>query len=434
MNQYLAEFIYYTIQHLRGGVTRSMVRRAGDLLDGKEDWRSHVGNRLRSLYMVKGEPLTWIISQSLTDRQSISLALSSDFERSVRTEERKTSGSSGSPFHFFKDMEMIAQMDAVMWAVYAWHGIRPGDRQARFWGMPVSRVAKAKRHVTDFLQNRRRLNAFEVTPTRSAQYYRKLLRFRPRYVYGYPTLIHEFVSHCKTAGLNGELLKINKVICTGEILAPVVRADLEKYFGCQVVNEYGCTESGIIAITCEAGVEHLLPIAVFAEVVGSSGEPKDVGEVGNVVITDLYGSVGRLFRYRLNDLAAIDGDVRCRCGRTLPRLIVQSGRIDSFIETPVQGRVYDAILAYTVPPEVLRFRVTQTATDRLKAELMPGMGYDPSATPEICRLAWERALGPGLKVEVETVDNIPLTISGKLRYFVPMARNPTNMIVEDQSQ
>ena len=329
---------------------------------------------------------------------------------------------------------MTSQMDAAMWALYAWHGIRPGQRQARFWGTPLARGTAWKQRITDRLQNRRRLSAFEVHSPGSLRFFHAMRRFQPHWVYGYPTLVHEFVNHCRSAGLDGRELGVNVIVCTGELLHDTVREALGDFFGGRVVNEYGCTESGIVAFECERGQLHVTPIAVWPEVLAADGSPCAPGEAGEVAITDLYGKVNPLLRYRLHDLAVPAEHHGCACGRSLPVLAVQRGRVDSFIVTPARGRVYDAVLAYTVPAQVLRFRVFQESICRLRAEVVPGVGFDADTTPALCRKNWEEALGPGMEVDVQVVSDIPLTAAGKLRYFVPLPELAVTVPVADEVQ
>lgn len=418
-----ARALYFALQRGRHGVQPPMVHAASEIL--AQPWErtaSYVARRLAQVHGKAAAAPEWLASRPLVDRTEL-LPIMHQLDASLSSrhvEHRKTSGSTGVPFHFVKDKEMTAWMDAAMWAAYAWHGIRPGDRQARLWGAPLGFWKARRRRLIDRAQNRRRLSAFNVSAQNSAAFFAMLRRFSPQYVYGYPTLIQTFVHHCLAQDLEGRDLHLRSVICTGEILLPAVRAQIQSFFDCPVVNEYGCTESGVLAFECEAGTMHLLPVAALAEILRPDGAPAMPGETGEVVTTDLYGKVLPLVRYRLHDRAALAPAVSCSCGRNLPAFSMQQGRTDSFIVTPHRGRVYDAILAYTVPTEVLRFRVYQEAVDRLHAEVVPGAGFDSERTPSECRRRWEDALGPDIHIEVSIVPDIPLTAAGKLRYFVPL--------------
>src|SRR5690606_4680564 len=120
--------------------------------------------RLRALHGDRVD-WDWLRARPLVDRRTlVPIAEETGRRAGRRVEWRKTSGSTGTPFRFPKDREMTAWMDAAMWALYAWHGVRPGAPHARFWGMPLERGARLRRTAFDRLLNRRRVSAFELSP------------------------------------------------------------------------------------------------------------------------------------------------------------------------------------------------------------------------------------------------------------------------------
>jgi phenylacetate-CoA ligase len=418
--------LYFGIQRLRRGVKPALIEQMARLLEsGSREIDRHVERRLSAVHRPDGPPLSWLARQPLVERDQLRPTM----EEAGRTRRRRplewrsTSGSTGTPFTLVKDMEMSAHMDATMWALYRWHGLLPGAPHARFWGMPLASGRRLRKHATDWIMHRRRMDAFALAQGRAIRFFHGLRRLGPTYAYGYPTLLRHFVEECAAAGLDGRELRMKAVVSTGELLIPETRRAMAEFFGCRVVNEYGCTESGILAFECEEGTMHLTPAATYAEIVLADGTPAPPGKGGEVVVSDLYGSVVPLLRYRLHDRAVLGGEA-CPCGRDLPTLRVDSGRIDSFIQTPQRGPVYDAVLAYTVPRTVQRFRAYQVAPDLLAVELLPGVGFNPESTPEECRVRWEEALGPGMRVTTRVVDTIPYEVSGKLRYFVPLEGTP----------
>ena len=413
--------IYFGVQRGRGGVSRAMVREASALLDSpSEQWKDHIIGRLREVHGSQAS-WAWLHDQPLVDRENLlksAREAASHLARPHSVEIRKTSGSTGTPFVFAKSKRMTAWMDAAMWAVYDWYGVRPGLPHARFWGTPINTSKQIKTRVSDWLLHRRRIGAFSLSLEEVIHQFERLREFRPFYAYGYPTLMRAFVELCRRRNLDGQELGIRVVISTGEILSDTTRNELSTFFGCPVVNEYGCTESGILAFQCSAGGMHAIPVAAWTEVVDASGNLKGPTEEGEIVVSDLFGSSMPLLRYRLHDRGTA-GSVLCDCGRDLPSLQIASGRSDSFIRTPTRI-IYNAILAYTVPPEVQRFKVIQTSLRHLEAQILPGSDFDPKTTPDECRRRWEKALGPGVQVTVRTVESIPLEPSGKLRYFIPL--------------
>lgn len=419
--------LYFAAQRLYRGVRPHDIEKARRLLDAeKAIVEAHVSQRLIHVHDAREPALRWLGTQPILEKPAFRRVVETLPEGEGRW--RRTSGSTGSPLRFPKDPKMLRAMDAAMWAVYGWHHVRPGDPHARFWGAPRKGLARIRCTITDRVLARRRLSAFEITPERSHRFFRQLRRFGPRYAYGYPTLMNHFVDHCESAGLPGRDLDLRVVISTGEMLTRPVRTRLAEFFGCRVVNEYGCSESGILGFECEAGGLHEVPWAVYLEVgdddaEGTNDSASGEGTARPALITDLAGSVIPLLRYRLGDRIRPLHDP-CGCGRALRRFAVDVGREDSFIRLESGRVIYDAVLAYTVPSWVERFVARQTAIDRLEAKVVVARNSSGSDAAELERI-WREALGGGVDVHVELVDAIPYDGSGKLRYFVPLQRNST---------
>ncbi len=419
--QRLFRGLYFSAQRLRRGVSPDMIRTADALL--RCPWpelTSHVERRIQAVHGLSQSGLEWLSSQAPEDRSQVRerMARAAGLARSRNVEWRRTSGSTGSPLSFAKDREMTAWMDAVMWAGYGWHGVRPGQPHARFWGLPRDKWKRMQRRVMDRMLNRRRLDAFELSRETSRDFFRRMRDFRPSYVHAYPTLLRSFVHHCNEQSLNGHDLGVGVVICGGELLVDQTRREISDFFGCKVVDEYGCTESGLLTIECEEGQPHVLPVACYPEVISPNGSSLSEG-VGEVVVTDLFGDVAPLVRYRLSDRARIRAP-GCRCGRDLPVVIPEMGRSQDFIITPSGRRIYATLLAYTVPEGIARFRAYQVNERLIAAEIVPACEAGALVIRE-CRRRWERELGGEVEVRGTIVPEIPPEASGKLRYFVPMS-------------
>jgi phenylacetate-CoA ligase len=226
------------------------------------------------------------------------------------------------------------------------------------------------------------------------------------------------MEHCIEAGLDGADLGIERVVCTGEMLTQHARLALGEFFDARVVNEYGCSESGILSFECESGTPHLVPWAVQVEPEVDQEESAGRADAG-ILVTDLYGKSFPLLRYRLSDTAQV-GIASCDCGRSLGVLKPTGGRRSAVIRMPDGREVFSSILAYSVPPEVRRFRARQVAVDELHIEVEPKPGIDTAEILASAKRSWGKAL-PGLtSIRVSLVDRIETESSGKLRYFIPL--------------
>lgn len=329
---------------------------------------------------------------------------------------RSTSGSTGEPLVFAKDRIASNYMDAAMHQVYRWYDIQIGDREGRFWGRAITRSARLKQSIKDRLLNRRRLSAFEMDDESCELFWKTLLRFTPHYFYCYPSAVFEFADYLQRTGQSGHVLGLKAIICTGEVLFPHHEALLRDVFRCPVVNEYGSTETGIIAFTCPAGSMHVLAQNVFLEIVDDDHRPLPPGATGHILVTELHSTHVPFIRYSLGDKGVLS-PTPCSCGRPYPVLLVESGRVDSFISTPSGRKVYDAILAYVFKHAFKKFRGYQRLHDLLEVDYIPADGCDTKVVDGL-RTTLKSYLGADMRVEFRQVAEIPLSRSGKAQYFV----------------
>ncbi len=335
-----------------------------------------------------------------------------------RLSQRKTSGSTGTPLKFVKDIEALAYMNAVMHDVYSWHGIKIGDRQARIWAIPNEPRRKILIFFKDLLQNRTRLNSFDVSDDTSRKFYRKLLRFKPAFLYGVPSYILDFGRRLKRLGLNPAACGFKVIIVTGEILYKEQAEEIKELFESPLANEYGTTECGIIAFSCTKGNLHLMNHNLYVEIIDPrTGREVSEGETGEIVLTELHAFSMPFIRYRLGD-RAVRRPGKCECGLELPMLAHVEGRLEDMITTPEGKKVAGGMLYYTLVKGIQQFKAYQRAIDRLEILIVRAPDFSDKILSDLYS-QWRRYLGEKMKIEVKFVDSIPPDRSGKFRYFVP---------------
>jgi|TARA_R110000868_G_scaffold22420_2_gene92030 phenylacetate-CoA ligase len=243
---------------------------------------------------------------------------------------KTTGGSTGAPVTLRKDSAGMAHELAATWRGYHWAGIDVGDKQARFWGIPASKRDYWRARLIDFVAHRKRLSAFAFSEDDLGKYFQELQKFKPDYFYGYVSMIRQFADYVERTGERGTL-KPKAIVTTAEALTEPDRQQIEKVFECKVFNEYGCGELGTIAHECEHRSLHISAENMIVEVLADSGDPVKVGELGEIVVTDLINFTTPLIRYRLKDYIRLL-DKNCRCGLSLPVIF------------GIQGREYDVLI------------------------------------------------------------------------------------------
>jgi phenylacetate-CoA ligase len=331
----------------------------------------------------------------------------------TKIDHRGTSGSTGTPLRFVKDRQATAFMDAVMYHAYSWYGINIGDRQARFWGLPQDDLNRNLAYLKDFLMNRKRLSAFQLSPAAFETFAAQIKRWRPHYFYGYPSLVIEFARFVDEYNVKLAAVDLKAIICTGEQLETSQKEYLRQVFKCPVVNEYGSTEVGVIGFECPAGSLHEMSSNIYFEVL-KDGIPV-VDEEGTVVVTELHALTSPFIRYKIGD-RGVRCSAPCPCGLPYPVIKVLSGRIDDYILTPDGRKVYDAILAYTLKKGVKKFKAIQREVRSLEIMIVADDELDDEMISQ-----YTAKLKLGISSDMDfifkKVAAIPQEKSGKLRYF-----------------
>jgi phenylacetate-CoA ligase len=343
-------------------------------------------------------------------RQDSCLFINKNYNEPVSNE--VTSGTLGKPLIIPIDRYKSAFIRAVMYRNYGWYNIDVGDKQARFWGIPSTPKLHLRESLKDLCANRIRLSAFNISDDAFKQFVNKLRKFKPKYFYGYPSLLYKFSQWLSDNQITMNDLNLSTIICTGEVLYDFQRKGIESTFQCKVANEYGTTETGIIAFECQDGNLHINSDHVYLESIKS----EEFADTGSLVVTELNNFYNPLIRYKLGDLGSISED-SCKCGIGFPILKNLSGREGNFIVTPMNKYIFSAILSYTFKGGIKQFQGIQNE----KGELIIKIVRDKKLTDEMLmnyKKTLSNALGEQMRIIFDYVPHIETERSGKLRYFI----------------
>lgn len=205
--------------------------------------------------------------------------------------------------------------------------------------------------------------------------------------------------------------KVGKIDFSGGPSTAGIRKFVEETFDAPVTHRYGGCEFNSYAGMCKSsgGPMHILEDFVVVEWIKPDDEPAGAGEFGNHYVTCLTNYAMPTLRLEQGDVGVWHDEV-CACGRTTT-LVDPVGRIQSLIVgpdgTPVDTRrLYDVVLT----PGVFQFQIAEHK-DRVLVRVVPEPWQQPN--PADVEAAVVPHLWDGAKVEVETVDRIQPTPSGK---------------------
>jgi phenylacetate-CoA ligase len=328
-----------------------------------------------------------------------------------------TSGSSGQPFFFAKDPYAHAMTYAIIQQRYATHGIHFGQKQARFYGIPLHGAAHWKERAKDLIANRIRFPVFDLSASSLHRFVARFKRHKFHYVYGYSSALVQFARYVLAQDMVLKQLcpTLTACVVTAEMCFPDDIKLLQQAFGVPVVNEYGASELDTIAITDANGAWILSDENVYVEVVDEDGLPVEYGQTGRLLVTSLHNHAFPMIRYDLGDFGAIAR------GNTSELLHLQ-GRSNDLIQLP-SGKVAAGLTFYYVARQLLEqqqgiqeFVVLQTTRDTFQFDMVVTKPLDATAERQL-RDTMTAYLEPGLQLKFNYVAAITRTSAGKCRHF-----------------
>ena len=331
---------------------------------------------------------------------------------------KTTGGSTGEPITILKTSSSMAKERAALWRGYSWAGIHIGDRQARFWGVPFKQKDKLIAGVVDFVNNRKRISAFNFDEKRLQQYYDILNRFKPKYFYGYVSAIREFTEYCWAKKLQLKF-DLKTIITTAEELTNDDKMLLQNVNKCRVYNEYGSGEVGTIAHECEKGKLHINSENVLVEIVSEDGSRCSNGEIGQIVITELNNTFFPLIRYKIGDMGKLSEE-KCLCGRGLPVLEGVYGRAYDVIKTPYGKKYHPSFFNYIFKEidkynfGIKQFQVIQQEKSKLLVNIVTSKPTTEKLVYQIKRMINDN-IQYNFIIDIENVKAIQREKSGKIR-------------------
>ncbi len=221
------------------------------------------------------------------------------------------------------------------------------------------------------------LSSVALSPESARRFRALILRYRPRFLRGYPSSLYLF---CRLLREQGETLELPMIVSGSETLHDYQRAEIEGFFGGRLYNHYTHWERAASILECEAGRLHAQEDYGHHEIVDEEGRPCPPGVVGEITVTSLHNRAMPLVRYRTGDMAAWSSEP-CSCGQSFPVVERIEGRRADYLVTP-SGRLIPAtavLMGLKTIPQVLYSQAIQWMPDRVELRIVPAAGYGPEA-------------------------------------------------------
>jgi phenylacetate-CoA ligase len=343
-----------------------------------------------------------------------------------------TSGSSGEPLQYYITKDVASINWAGMFRGWGWSDYLPGDKRVNIGGsamVPVKSLDFQKR-IRLFLERTILVSTLDMNEQKMNDYVKKLLRYKPRYIYGYASSIYLLAEYLIKHNIDG--IQPRCIFSTSELLLLHYRTTIQKAFHSQVIDCYGSYDGGSQAIECSShDGYHITSEKTIIEFVDRIGKPVNIGQPGEIICTDLYNYAMPFIRYAVGDVGVLENKV-CSCGRGLPLMKSIEGRSLDFIFLPngkkIRGLDFvDVFYQYNIKDDpnelatIIRFQIVQNTLDELIIRIV----QEASPTEDEIKYIKSKIgdiLAYPLNIKVEFTNALEDSISGKRKFIISNIR------------
>ncbi len=329
----------------------------------------------------------------------------------AQTIAKASSGSTGEPLRYALSKDSYGFKIACFLRGWYWMGYRLGDRYVK---LSVHSRGNTEKKIQDRINNCVYVNSPYLTNENVHDCLGQIIRSRAKFIRGYPTVLDVFARHLENG--SGERYVPVAISTNGEPLYPVQRKNIEERFLCPVFDSYSAEGVSVMMECPTHQTYHVASEYGITEVL-KDGEPVEEG-VGEIVGTDLHNYAMPFIRYQVKDIGTVKKKT-CACGRGLPLFERIEGRDTDILVTPSGKHItfYFFAVYFMWNEGVEMFQLRQHQPDQMTLKLVPTALFKKQMKDRI-HDDIIRHIGEDVHLDVEVVDDIPLTSSGKRRFFV----------------
>jgi phenylacetate-coenzyme A ligase PaaK-like adenylate-forming protein len=241
---------------------------------------------------------------------------------------------------------------------------------------------------------------------------------QPHLLMSYPSALLSLAHEAEVGRLR---ISPRRITVGAEPLLPEIRQAAENAWGVPVLNLYGTSEAGGLAVSCGYGPGlHLADDLVIVEPVDHEGRPVKPGNRSDkLFVTNLFNPTLPLIRYEITDEITLTGEA-CPCGSAHRLIEDPQGRLDDtfrYGDLDVHPLVFRSPLG--LRRHIVEYQVHQTSRGADIALCCTGpvdvAGLRAEIVAKLATVGLEDA-----EVTITAVDHLARQDTGKLKRFVPL--------------
>ncbi len=335
--------------------------------------------------------------------------------------EVKSGGTTGLPVSFYLDARNSSPVEmAYLQDIWGQVGFRLFDRVVVLRGETFEKegdkhVYWHKNHFMNWLS----MSTYHLRHDTYPVYYKKLHQFKPKFIIAYPSIMMTLTHLLKE---NNQRLpaSVQAVICSSESLFASHKKFMEKRLEIPVTTYYGLSEKCCIAKQClNSNAYQFYPQYGYVELLDENNKVVTTeGKQGEITATSLNNFAFPFIRYKTGDIGTLGSDCKNDDsnwfslaqieGRKQDYLIDKNGNRLPFAhaDEPIWF-VYEKVDAY---------QYIQEAPGVVTLNLVKTKEFTPKDIEEINKSFYRGY--KNIQLELNFVDQIERTVSGKFRYLL----------------
>lgn len=327
-----------------------------------------------------------------------------------KTHEMHTSGSTGIPFTVVQNLAKRERHIADLKYFGALGGYLDCDPMCYLRAKPTATQAEQER------DNIWQLDICNLSDKNLTEYYHVMVEKKCTALIAYPSTLETAVDFWAKHFSNNSCVKT--IISTSETLTDEVKQKLHAFFGDEVgiYARYSNTENGILGQeTGVSGVFSLNWASYYFEILKlESDDQAENGELGRIVVTDLYNKAFPMIRYDTGDVAKMHRN----SDNEFPVFVELYGRRMDLIYDTKGGVVSPFLLCRTMrlSSGIEQWQFIQQTESEYILKITANTEKKPSCEKEI--QSFKKTLGEDAVINIEYVESIPVMNSLKRKLIV----------------
>ena len=253
----------------------------------------------------------------------------------------------------------------------------------------------------------------ELSIKKIREIYELIIRSKSTLIHANPTYLKLLLYRFRLENL---ILKdFYTIHSTYETLLPTTQKLLKKFLQCNIFDQYGCSETGPIAFTCQTGNHHIFDDCIYLEMLPATDINRR--DIGRVIVTDLENKVMPFVKYFTGDFAYFNKE-KCTCDLQSPTMGKILGREEEMLE--YHERVFFPLELDTIFLNIENILIYQIIFDnnRFLVNIVPECGAKPVPTDKIA-IGFKRILKDNhCDIKIQKVDFILPQHRGKYKTVI----------------